>query len=133
LRVARFFQCNDSIRRGQLPARATGRRVRRGEDRGNLKPPAAPSSLLGVRGVINNIVVKAPKVAPDKIRKAIEETLERRAEREADRIDVRVLDGGVTLTGRAHSFLEKEAILGTVRHAPGVTSVSDNLHIEPYF
>ena len=89
--------------------------------------------LQGVRGVINNILVNAPKIDPARIRKSIEETLERRAEREADRIDVRVLDGKVTLDGRVHSFPEKEAILGTVRNAPGVKAVTDNLRIEPYF
>jgi osmotically-inducible protein OsmY len=89
--------------------------------------------LHGVRGVIDNVVVNAPKVDPARIRKSIEETLERRADREADRIDVRVIDGRVTLEGRVHSFPEKEAILGTVRNAPGVQAVSDNLRIEPYF
>lgn len=89
--------------------------------------------LQGVRGVIDNIVVNAPKVDPARIRKSIEETLERRADREAGRIDVRVIEGKVTLEGRVHSFPEKEAILGTVRNAPGVKTVSDNLRIEPYF
>lgn len=89
--------------------------------------------LQGVRGVIDNIVVNAPKVDPARIRKSIEETLERRADREADRIDVRVIEGKVTLEGRVHSFPEKEAILGTVRNAPGVKAVTDNLRIEPYF
>jgi len=89
--------------------------------------------LHGVRGVIDNIAVNAPKVDPARIRKSIEETLERRADREADRIDVRVIDGRVTLEGRVHSFPEKEAILGTVRNAPGVQAVNDNLRIEPYF
>lgn len=89
--------------------------------------------LHGVRGVIDNIVVNAPKVEPGKIRKAIEETLERRADREANRIEVRVIEGKVTLDGRVHSFPEKEAILGAVRNAPGVKLVADNLRIEPYF
>jgi osmotically-inducible protein OsmY len=89
--------------------------------------------LQGVRGVIDNIVVNAPKVDPARIRKSIEETLERRADREADRIDVRVIEGKVTLEGRVHSFPEKEAILGTVRNASGVKAVNDNLRIEPYF
>jgi len=89
--------------------------------------------LHGVRGVIDNVAVNAPKIDPARIRKSIEETLERRADREADRIDVRVIDGRVTLEGRVQSFPEKEAILGTVRNAPGVQAVNDNLRIEPYF
>jgi len=89
--------------------------------------------LHGVRGVIDNVAVNAPKIDPARIRKSIEETLERRADREADRIDVRVIEGRVTLEGRVHSFPEKEAILRTVRNAPGVQAVNDNLRIEPYF
>jgi osmotically-inducible protein OsmY len=89
--------------------------------------------LLGVRGVINNITVKPRKAEPRQVRKAIEETLERRAEREASRIDVSVANGKVVLQGRVHSWPEKEAVLGSVRHAPGVQVVSDELRIEPYF
>lgn len=89
--------------------------------------------LQGVRGVINNIKVAVKKAEASKVRLAIEETLERRAEREADRIDVGVSDGKVTLEGRVHSWPEKEAILGAVRHAPGVQAVNDKLRIEPYF
>jgi osmotically-inducible protein OsmY len=89
--------------------------------------------LQGVRGVINNITVKPREAEPRQVRKAIEETLERRAEREASRIDVSVADGKVVLQGRVHSWPEKEAVLGSVRHAPGVQVVSDKLRIEPYF
>lgn len=89
--------------------------------------------LQGVRGVINNVTVKARKAASKEVRQAIEDTLERRADREADRISVEVEDGRVVLEGRVHSWPEKEAILGSVRHAPGVQAVSDKLRIEPYF
>lgn len=89
--------------------------------------------LQGVRGVINNIAVRAHKAESKEIRKSIEETLERRADREADRISVEVQNGRVVLEGRVHSWPEKEAILGSVRHAPGVQAVSDKLRIEPYF
>ena len=89
--------------------------------------------LQGVRGVLNNIVVSTTKADSTRIRKSIESTLERRAEREADRIDVEVVSGKVTLRGRVHSWPEKEAVLGTVEHAPGVQTVVDHLRIEPYF
>ena len=89
--------------------------------------------LQGVRGVLNNIAVASTKADSTKIRKSIETTLERRAEREADRIDVEVVNGKVTLRGRVHSWPEKEAVLGTVEHAPGVQNVVDHLRIEPYF
>ncbi len=89
--------------------------------------------LQGVRGVINNVTVKSRKADSKEIREAIEDTLERRADREADRIGVEVSDGKVMLQGRVHSWPEKEAILSAVRHAQGVQAVSDKLRIEPYF
>jgi osmotically-inducible protein OsmY len=94
---------------------------------------SAVRRLQGIKGVTNNIAVAGRKVDAPKVRKAIEETLERRAEREADRIDVEVSDGKVRLDGRVHSWPEKQAILESVRHAPGVRAVEANLRIEPYF
>jgi osmotically-inducible protein OsmY len=89
--------------------------------------------LAGVKGVLNNIVVKATSLDAEAIRKSIEDSLERRADREARRIEISVRDGEVTLTGRVHSWPEKEAVLGAVRHAPGVRKVADRLRIEPFF
>jgi osmotically-inducible protein OsmY len=89
--------------------------------------------LHGVKGVTNSITVTAKKADPARVRKAIEEALERRAEREASRIDVNILDGKVKLEGRVHSWPEKQAILGAVRQAPGVRFVDADLKIEPYF
>jgi osmotically-inducible protein OsmY len=89
--------------------------------------------LMGVRGVINNIAVTGPSANPIRLRNAIQETLERRADREAGKIDIHVHQGRVTLDGRVHSWAEREAVLGTVQHAPGVQFVVDHLRIEPYF
>jgi osmotically-inducible protein OsmY len=89
--------------------------------------------LGGVKGVWNQITVKTKKVQPGEVRKKIEDALERRAEREAERIQVGVDDGTVTLTGRVRSWLEKDAVVGAVGHAPGVRSVSDKLRVDPFF
>jgi osmotically-inducible protein OsmY len=87
--------------------------------------------LRGVRGVTNKIMVSGPKVEPEKVRSMIEEALERRAEREAKRINVEVVDSTVTLSGAVRSWAEKRAILGAVSHAPGVRIVAENLFIDP--
>ncbi len=63
--------------------------------------------LTGVKGVWNRIVVRATKAEPEVVRKAIEEALERRAEKDADRINVEVQGGTVTLSGRVGSWLER--------------------------
>lgn len=88
--------------------------------------------LDGVKGVWNEINVRSKKVEPAALRKMIEEALERRAEREAEQIAVAIEDGRVTLTGKVHSWLEKDAVVGVVGHAPGVRTVNDKLRIEPW-
>jgi osmotically-inducible protein OsmY len=88
--------------------------------------------IRGVRGVNNWLTVEPVKADPDQLRKSIEQALERRAEREAERIDVSVRDGVVTLKGRARTWAEKKAIMGAVSHAPGVRQVSDQLFVRPW-
>jgi osmotically-inducible protein OsmY len=91
----------------------------------------AVSNLLGVRGLINSIRVCMP-VEPERIKFLIEDVLERRADREACRIRVKVDEGEVTLTGAVNSWDEKKAILGAVSHTPGVNALHDHLFIDPY-
>jgi osmotically-inducible protein OsmY len=89
--------------------------------------------LTGVRGVYNRIIVVTPKVDPDELRSNIEDALERRADREAERLRIEVRDGTVELWGRVHSWQEKRAVIGSISHAPGVREVSDHLRVDPYF
>ncbi len=91
----------------------------------------AVSFLPGVRGVTNNIHVVSP-IEPERVKFLIEDALERRAEREANRIRVEVDEGEVTLSGPVNSWDEKKAILGIVSHAPGVTAVHDRLIMDLY-
>jgi osmotically-inducible protein OsmY len=87
--------------------------------------------LAGVKGVNNEIVVRPlTRIDPAEVQKMIEEALERRAARDADRIQVAVKDGEVTLSGRVRSWAEKEAILDAVSLAPGVQTINNHLLIE---
>ncbi|MBI3969355.1 MAG: BON domain-containing protein [Chloroflexi bacterium] len=61
----------------------------------------------------------------------IEGALERRAERAARHIAVELENGTVTLTGPVRSSREREVVLGTGRHTPGVKAVVDRLHLSP--
>jgi osmotically-inducible protein OsmY len=88
--------------------------------------------LAGVCGVGNRIEVSGPHLDAEQMRTEIQAALARRAQREAQRIDVRVHEGEVTLSGKVDSWSEKRAVLGLVRHAPGVHSVRDELHIDPH-
>jgi osmotically-inducible protein OsmY len=87
--------------------------------------------LAGVQGITNLIAVEVPDLKSQDIRLAIQEALWRRATREANHIEVDVENGQVTLSGRVQSNEEKRAILGTIRHAPGVRVIHDQLRISP--
>lgn len=90
-------------------------------------------ALAGVKGVTNKIVVANVGAKAVEVRDMIEKALERRAEREAERIKVEVANGRVTLSGRVRSWAEKRAILGAVAHAPGVNSLEEDLFVDPMF
>ena len=92
--------------------------------------------IRGVVGVVNKLAVaprEAVRVDAGRLRSDIEGALERRAEREAERLRVEVQDGVVELHGRVHSWQERRAVVGSVSHAPGVREVKDRLRIDPYF
>jgi osmotically-inducible protein OsmY len=89
--------------------------------------------LNGVVGVINKIAIQKRAVDPKELREQIEYALERRADREAERLRVDIHDGAVDLWGRVHSWQEKRAVLGSISHAPGVSRVVDHLRVDPYF
>ncbi len=92
----------------------------------------AVRGLAGVVGVRNLIVVEQPLIAPGEVREVIEDVLERRADRLADRIRISIDDGEVTLSGNVRSYAEKRAVIGAVSHTPGVFSVRDHLLVQNY-
>lgn len=89
--------------------------------------------IRGVVGVVNKLKVCPPAVDAEDLREQIEDALERRADREAERLRIEVSDGRVELWGRVHSWQERRAVLGSISHAPGVREVKDHLRIDPYF
>ncbi|MFI5284669.1 MAG: BON domain-containing protein, partial [Candidatus Dormibacterales bacterium] len=91
----------------------------------------AVRNLTGVKMVVNKISVMPAKPVTGDVRKAIEQALERRAEREARQIGVDVRDGTVTLTGTVHSWAERQSVLAAARFTPGVLDVQDHLRTEP--
>ena len=88
--------------------------------------------LAGVVGVRDLIVVEQPLIAPGEVREVIEDVLERRADRLADRIRISIDDGEVTLSGNVRSYAEKRAVIGAVSHTRGVFSVRDHLLVQSY-
>ncbi|WP_423067773.1 BON domain-containing protein [Devosia sp. CN2-171] len=80
----------------------------------------------GVRGV-TNLITLAPKPAFGDVRKRIEDALRRRAEVEADQIQVDVSGNKVTLTGTVRTLSERSAVEEAAWATPGVHSVEDRL------
>ena len=94
---------------------------------------SAVRNLNGVHGVTNGLTVNTPTVASETVRRSIQDALERRADREAERIEVDVTDGTVILTGRVNNWAEKQAVLGAAGYAPGVRKVEDHLRVNLFF
>ena len=88
--------------------------------------------LDGVRAVVNRIEVRPGQVATEKVRAAIEEALGRRADREADRIQLRVEGDHVSVTGVVGSWGERLAVLGAARGTIGVRVVEDHLRVQSH-
>jgi osmotically-inducible protein OsmY len=79
-------------------------------------------NLAGVRGVTNNIniAVTATRASSYDVSRNIKEALERRADRTAERINVKTTGDVVTLTGSVPSFADRRAAEGAAWSAPGV-------------
>ena len=82
--------------------------------------------LVGVKGVLNHIVVKArPSTA--EVKSAIEEALKRSAQVDANRINVDVQGDKVMLKGTVRSWLEREEAERAAWRAPGVRGVDNRI------
>jgi osmotically-inducible protein OsmY len=89
--------------------------------------------LLGVRGVINTIEVQRDRTNEEELRSLIKSALDRRADREADRIRIKIRDGEVSLYGKVHSWQERKAVVGSITQTKGVRKINDELRVDPYF
>jgi len=92
----------------------------------------AVRNLAGVRAVFNRLEIHPVAVKPSDVQRAIEEALERRAEREARHISVAMSDGKAILSGAVQSWAERQSVVGAARATPGVRGVDDRLRVEPY-
>jgi osmotically-inducible protein OsmY len=89
----------------------------------------AVAHLSGVRDVCNHIRVVPSRVVDD-IKTSLETALLRHAEREAEKINLKVFDGGVVeVGGHVQSWAEKRLVLGAIKSTAGVRVVKDNLYL----
>jgi osmotically-inducible protein OsmY len=86
--------------------------------------------LIGIRSIINKIVVKSPvKVDASKVKECIIQEFERHARIDADKIEVRVDGNKVILTGKLLSFREIDDAEDAAWSIPGVEIVENNITI----
>jgi osmotically-inducible protein OsmY len=84
--------------------------------------------LTGVRGVVNEIVVR-PKVRPEDVKDRIRKALERHADLDAAQIQVNVEGDKVILDGKVAAWTEREVAEQAAWCAPGVRTVEDHIAI----
>lgn len=89
----------------------------------------AVKDVAGVRLVTNLITLK-PRVKPDEIEGKIKAAFHRSATVDAQKVNVNVMGGKVSLYGSVRSFAEKKDAEEAAWNAPGVTTVESNLSIE---
>ncbi|WP_347986444.1 BON domain-containing protein [Methylomonas sp. AM2-LC] len=82
--------------------------------------------LMGVRGVSNDITIK-PAITSSSIKADIETALKRRAIADAQNISVEVHGEDVTLTGKVHSWNERDLATHSAWCTPGVKNVKDKM------
>jgi osmotically-inducible protein OsmY len=87
--------------------------------------------LLGVRGVINDIIVK-PRASASDVKTRIEAAFRRSAEVDAKKVRIEAHGGKVTLHGDVRSWSERQEAERTAWAAPGVSSVENLIAVTPY-
>lgn len=86
--------------------------------------------LTGVVGLHNEIVIRQ-RPTPANVAARIESALTRQAVREAHRVQIDVNGATVKLSGRVHSWQERDAAQGAAWSAPGVRSVVNEIDVGP--
>jgi len=89
---------------------------------------SAVQHLNGVLGVSNSIRVE-PKIAPENIKKKIEDAFQRLAQVDARHIAVETSGSEVTLRGEVRSWAERDQAQQTAWSAPGVAKVFNELTV----
>jgi len=91
----------------------------------------AVRNIRGLRRVLNRISV-TPVAGEDlQVQQSLEAAIERRAAREARRINLDVHDGKAILSGVVRSWALRESVVGAARGTRGIRSVDDRLLVEP--
>lgn len=102
-----------------------------GEVHWNFQKKAAEHAVEKIKGVlgVSNLIVVKPRVQASIVKDTVRRALERRADVEADDIEVETRDSKVILRGKVKSWSERAEVQRAAWSAPGVTNVENNLTI----
>lgn len=89
------------------------------------------SSVRGVKGIANDIQVKASSLTDTEIAKNAVHALESNVKVPADRLTVSVQEGLATLRGTVRWAYQKEAAAASIRNLLGIQEVFNEIEIEP--
>lgn len=90
----------------------------------------ALTTLRGVKGLTNNVVIRARTSTID-VQSKIADAFRRRAQLDASKVHVHAIDGTVTLEGEVNSWQERNQAEIAAWQAPGVSQVIDKLSVRP--
>lgn len=88
--------------------------------------------LSGVKGVINNITLKA-SINPKDVKEKIEKSILRMAQEDIAKINVIATDSEVRLSGSVSSWAEKSNAESAAWSVAGVLKVKNDIRIQPNF
>jgi osmotically-inducible protein OsmY len=88
-------------------------------------------NLLGVRGIVNEVIVQARPIAVETVCADIQNTLERQAVAEKSKVTVDVDQGSLRLSGTVPSWNQRCAVISAAGFAHGVQQIIDDLQIAP--
>jgi osmotically-inducible protein OsmY len=91
----------------------------------------AVQNLWGVKGVVNNITLRAlPQATATDVKTKIEDAFRRHAQLDADAIRVSVDDGKLILSGEVHSLRERNDAEAAAWAAPGVRQIENRIRVQ---
>lgn len=93
-----------------------------------VEAKSAVRYLMGVKGVNNHIAIK-PQASPAVVKSDIEAALTRSALLDGKSIHVKVDGADVTLSGKVHSWSERDTARHSAWNSPGVRSVVDKITV----